>query len=342
VAILCPPHRVERPPWVARALCVGLSAFSRSPAKAIYSKRSGLGDEARRCLPQLHGDVTIINGADTYWFADEFADSAARRVLVCHNIESVFYRALVQSRGALERFVVERLLGDVEKFERLEFRAFRESDLILCISGDDAAFIRARFEGTPVHHVPPVFGYPSFAVSWAPPAQAGPLRLGFLAKYSWWPNVEAVRWFADVILPHLPDDRELHLFGCGSERYHAPDRRVFAHGYVTDLTDIWRASDIMLCPMRKGGGVNIKFAEALYNGQPVCATPMAARGLGIEPRDVAGLRFLGESAEWIRFLSSEQARSFAAARPGPELGAKFALSTQVEPLRAAFERAVFR
>jgi hypothetical protein len=58
----------------------------------------------------------------------------------------------------------------------------------------------------------------------------------------------------------------------------------------------------MICPILHGGGVSIKVAESLYNGIPVLATPLAARGLELPDDPSIAIR---ESAqEWASFLSS--------------------------------------
>lgn len=339
--ILGPPIRNDRWPWFSRAVSVALSAFSDQPAKAFFSRRSGLGRAALERAGRIAGRIMVINGSDSYWFADAYGAGASGRVLVCHNIESLLYRRQIDTFGPLGRLVLRHFLHDDAKLTELENRAFSQSDLVLCISSEDASFVTANFPGVCVHHLPPTFEGPPKTEGRAPPAESAPLRLGFLAKFSWWPNVDAVDWLIREILPQLPEDRELHLFGLGSENYDTPAKRIVAHGFVPDLADVWRACDIVLCPMRAGGGVNVKFAEALYNRMPVCATPLAARGTGIEVANVRGLRFLDEAAEWIEFLGSDAARAFAAAPPGPEISAHFAMGGQVEPLRTVFRGRMF-
>ncbi|MEE8515841.1 MAG: glycosyltransferase [Alphaproteobacteria bacterium] len=336
------PHK-SWPPLAERAWCVAASAFGPYPSKAVFSRRSGL-DAALRADPgRLDGRILIINGADSYWFADAYGGAATRRVLICHNIESVLYSDHIDSLGPVAGLVLRGVLGDDEKFRRLESRAFAESDLVVCISSEDAAYIEANHGGTPTHHLPPVFDYPPYAArrAAAEPRSRPALRLGFLAKFGWWPNEDAARWLVREIMPRLPDDRELHLFGLGSARHQSPRARVFAHGFVDDLDEVWRACDIVLCPMRRGGGVNVKFAEALYNGMPVCATPLAARGLRIDSRDAPGLKYLADTDEWVTFLGSDAATAFAAAKAPAALGEGFASARQVAPLRDAFERFVF-
>jgi hypothetical protein len=327
------------PVTLEKALCVGLSAFQSHPSKAVYSRRSGLNAALSSHPRRLDNSILIVNGAESYWVADAYGDKAAHCVLICHNIESDLYSEQLDSLGSVPRFIMRSVLRDDKKLQRLESRAFEQSDLVICISNEDAAYIETHYGGTPTLHLPPVFDYEPFVPQRQKVGEpGGPLRLGFLAKFSWWPNNEAALWLTREIMPLLPIDRELHLFGLGSNRFHSPQARVFAHGFVDDLSVVWDTCDILLCPMRHGGGVNVKFAEALYNRVPVCATPLAARGLGVECGDVHGVKFLGDSHEWVTFLGSDAARAFAARPVLAALGEKFALPGQVVPLRDAFDR----
>jgi hypothetical protein len=77
----------------------------------------------------------------------------------------------------------------------------------------------------------------------------------------------------------------------------------------------------MICPMRSGSGINIKFIEAIYNGCPVLATPLTGRGLG-EIKDPAVV-FLDGAEAWIEFLRGPGALALAQRSPAPALSDRF-------------------
>jgi len=52
-------------------------------------------------------------------------------------------------------------------------------------------------------------------------------------------------------------------------------------GYVGDLGGLFARTDLLLVPLRFGGGVRIRILEALAAAAPVVATPIAAAGLGV-------------------------------------------------------------
>ena len=93
----------------------------------------------------------------------------------------------------------------------------------------------------------------------------------------------------------------LTAVGRGSDRVGIPlDPRIDAPGFVEDVDAAYRAADVVLVPLLRGGGSPLKFVEGLAHGLPVVATANAARLLedGVPGRD---------------FLAAEDATGFAAA-----------------------------
>ncbi len=106
---------------------------------------------------------------------------------------------------------------------------------------------------------------------------------------------------------------------------HVADPRIVAHGFADDVVEVFTACDVMLCPIVSGAGVSIKFAEALYNGVPVLATPFAARGLPLPT--MSGVVLADGVEEWVRFLDGEGLDRLAAEEVPPTTSRIFTLST---------------
>jgi glycosyltransferase involved in cell wall biosynthesis len=52
-------------------------------------------------------------------------------------------------------------------------------------------------------------------------------------------------------------------------------------GFVQDLAPEYAAADVVVVPLRHGGGTRIKLLEAFAYGVPVVASPVAAAGLDV-------------------------------------------------------------
>lgn len=124
-------------------------------------------------------------------------------------------------------------------------------------------------------------------------------RVTYLGNYEYAPNVDAVRWLCDEVMPLIwrraPETR---LSVCGHAmpagwRARWTDARIAFEGYVHDLSHAYSQSSVFLAPLRAGGGSKLKVIEAMAAGLPVVGTAQAVSGLGV----TAGQHFLhGEDA----------------------------------------------
>lgn len=124
--------------------------------------------------------------------------------------------------------------------------------------------------------------------------------LVFVGGFRHPPNVDAVLWFADEVLPRVREKRPDVRFHCIGN--HAPEpvlalaRRegVLVHGHVPDIDPYMDGVRIGLAPLRYGAGVKGKINLSMAHGQPVVATPCAVEGMHLrDGRDV----LVAESAE---------------------------------------------
>jgi glycosyltransferase involved in cell wall biosynthesis len=118
-----------------------------------------------------------------------------------------------------------------------------------------------------------------------PGGRSGPSLL-FVGNLTYPPNVEAARLLADAILPEtrrrLGDTVRVELVGPyapGLESLAAPG--VEAAGFVADLGPRYAGADLVVVPLRVGGGTRIKILEAFAHGVAVVASPVAVAGLEV-------------------------------------------------------------
>jgi GT2 family glycosyltransferase/glycosyltransferase involved in cell wall biosynthesis len=117
--------------------------------------------------------------------------------------------------------------------------------------------------------------------------------LVFMGGYQHTPNVDAVLWFADEILPLIRAEApEITFHVVGSK---APDSvralgerpGISFHGFVPDIAPFMDNCRLAVAPLRFGAGVKGKVNMSMSYGQPVVATPIAIEGMHAEAgRDV--------------------------------------------------------
>ena len=114
--------------------------------------------------------------------------------------------------------------------------------------------------------------------------------LVFTGNMSYAPNVNAVEYLANEILPivwkTLP---EVKIYIAGA----TPDprikkvssERIIVSGWLDDIRDAYAQSRVFIAPMRIGTGLQNKLLEAMSMGLPAITTPLANGSLGAQPNE---------------------------------------------------------
>jgi polysaccharide biosynthesis protein PslH len=114
--------------------------------------------------------------------------------------------------------------------------------------------------------------------------------LVFVANFAYAPNVDAAAHLVNDILPRIrrtiPD---VHLWLVGDKPPHEvralENDRVRVTGRVRDVTPYVDAADVVVCPLRIGGGIKVKAIEALRRGKALVCSSVGAQGLAADVRD---------------------------------------------------------
>jgi glycosyltransferase involved in cell wall biosynthesis len=108
-----------------------------------------------------------------------------------------------------------------------------------------------------------------------------------LANFGYAPNVDAALHFCRDILPAVQAViDEVHVWLVGNAP--PPEIRALAGphvsvtGYVDDVRPFLDAADLVVCPLRIGGGVKVKMIEALRRGKAIVSSSIGAQGLSNE------------------------------------------------------------
>lgn len=104
----------------------------------------------------------------------------------------------------------------------------------------------------------------------------------FMGNHRYRPNIEAFDAILYTIAPKLataaPRAR-IVIAGPGLERRIKAPANVVLHGFAPDIVPLLQGADVLICPLRHGGGTRLKIIEALACGLPVLSTPKGAEGL---------------------------------------------------------------
>ena len=165
-------------------------------------------------------------------------------------------------------------------------------DATLLVSEAEAALLRQRapaaenkigaFEnGVDADYFSPAHAYPT-------PYPAGAQGVVFTGAMDYWPNIDAVSWFAERIFPAVRDAVPSAQFTIVGSR---PDQAVLAlarqpgvvvTGGVPDVRPYLAHAACAVAPLRIARGVQNKVLEALAMARPVVVTTQAAEGIRAE------------------------------------------------------------
>jgi len=153
----------------------------------------------------------------------------------------------------------------------------------------------------------------------------------FVGNFLYEPNIDAALYFSRLIFPLILKDvpnAKLLLVG------NAPppeicsltfNKQIKVSGYVDSLTLFYKDADVVVCPLRIGGGVKVKVLEALNAGKAIVSTSIGAQGMDLstypavtvadEVTDFAEkvVRFLLDPQE--RYRQEQQALAYASILP---------------------------
>ncbi|HEX8274886.1 MAG TPA: glycosyltransferase family 4 protein [Longimicrobiaceae bacterium] len=254
-------------------------------------------------------------------------DRAAARVVTVHEPGVPAARERVLAATGWERAFWR---ADARRWEWYEEQVLRAADAAVVFTERDGAVVERLAPGTPVARIPLAVPLPERA---ADPRGADPPELLFVGSFVHPPNLDAALHLARDLFPRLrrrvpglrlalvgddPPERLRALAGDGVE----------VAGWVPDLAPRLERAALVAAPLRRGGGMRVKTAEALAAGKAVVGSPLAFAGLDVEPGTHAALaltdddfvaaaaRLLADPARRARM--GRAARAWALANLGPE------------------------
>jgi len=181
------------------------------------------------------------------------------------------------------------LSKESEIYFNIETKSIPGYDQIYTCSLLDRNILQNRFPGKVISVLPNVVPIPKKTRDHRANQIFTILFVGTLGYY---PNTDALLFFADQIAPILREKSRqpwiLRVVGTFPENKRIKHLESFPEikfaGRVNDLSPEYDAADIVVAPIRGGGGTRIKILEAFAHGVPVVSTSKGCEGLDVENR----------------------------------------------------------
>lgn len=192
-----------------------------------------------------------------------------------HNVEAQLLDRRLGYRGRLARLVLHRMA-------RAEAKAIEASQLTLCISDVDLAWVRAHAPRARAELFPCSLQLERYHEFAGHRRSAHP-QIAFAGGLDWAPNETGLHWFVERVLPRvtaaLPGSRLAVLArGAAQRAWLRSHPAIHLLDENSDARALFASSSVSIAPLLQGGGVRIKIPESLALGCPVVATTIGAEG----------------------------------------------------------------
>lgn len=254
-------------------------------AKAILSFRRGAifgrfySNAFAESVKTLSSDADVIFAHHSY-MAQYFATSSERRILKIQDIHVVESEVLrKRSLGAnplfrcLLNFELARLITDEE-------RTYKLSDACYAYGEIEVSRLSKKFGNIFFRHAPiKVANSVKFKLVSDRPT------FTFFGDYRWFPNVDGLQYVLCSVWPAIKEkipNARLVIAG----RYCPEDLQQMTYrlggefrGEVSSMDDFLSEVDVLLSPIRVGGGVRLKILESLARGMVVVTNQISSEGI---------------------------------------------------------------
>ncbi len=283
-----------------RTIVTARSPVRSTQQRALDVVRTPLPDMALRLdTPEMHARLTEMLSASTHDVLQvegiEMAPYALRLprtdrpflVFDNHNAEYLLQKRNFQTDVQQPRRWIGAAYSLVQwqKLAAYERNICREADHVVVVSEADRQALLELMPNLDATVVPNGVDLEFYkpGVVGAPDVMR-PGALVFTGKMDYRPNVDAVLWFADAVLPRIKARcPETHFWVVGQQ----PHDRLAALAGRPDVTITGRVPDVRpyiagagayVVPLRIGGGTRLKVLEAMAMGQALVSTHMGCDG----------------------------------------------------------------
>jgi glycosyltransferase involved in cell wall biosynthesis len=254
------------------------SLVSRGSFARVVYHRPAFQAALDRLLQRRSFDVIQVEHS---WMMPFDFPSDTPIVLDEHNIEYDILRRTAAVGGTLPRKLYNYV--DYLKQRAEEQRYWRRVDACALTSARDEALLRGVVPDVRTAVVPNGADTEFFS----PRDQAPePGTLLFFGTINYYPNTDGLLFFLREVMPLLRRSHpRVKLVVVGSSpppairRWASPD--VVITGSVDDVRQYLARAQVVIAPLRIGGGTRLKILEAMAMGRPVVSTPLGAEGLAV-------------------------------------------------------------
>ncbi len=254
-------------------------ARGRTITESFYA-HCAMREALRRACMEIRFDVAVAFSSSMAPYA--LSVPAERHVLDLCDCDSEKWAAYSQYASPATRWLYALESRRLATCERQWANSF---DATMVVTESEAQTLRPHIERGKLH----VVGNGVDVVPLCPVAKPGVVGapvVGFVGVMDYFPNVDAVCWFAEHCWPSIRAQvprAELRIVGrspVGRVRRLTRRAGITVVGEVENVAEQLREFDVSIAPLRIARGVQNKVLEAMAAAKPVVVTPQVAASFG--------------------------------------------------------------
>ncbi len=302
---LCASHCVVKLNRRVATLRSTVGFLTGEPLTRPYYRSSELSRWVERTIRQNNIRKAVVFSSAMAQYVERLP--GLHVVLDLVDVDSAKWMQYAERRRWPASFIYRR---EGEKLLEVERRATARAAASVFVTRSEAdLFVRLAPECSSKVHVIEMgvdTGYLAPRDDRSSPYSANEAAIVFTGAMDYWPNIDAVTWFAREVLPSVvrqrPDAR-FYIVGMNppkSVRALASDDSIVVTGKVPDVRPYLQYAAAVVAPLQIARGIQNKILEAMAMARPVVVSSVAAGGVrglpGIE------LETAGDAEEFSRKL----------------------------------------
>lgn len=266
--------------FLTRMPRTAFSLIKGEPLSVGYFRHNGLLKWVRQVQAQERPELTYVFSSAMAQYACNGAAGASRLIMDFVDVDSIKWRQYAATRTPPASWIYAL---EAQRLLRHDRDVARRADASLFVSTAEMKL----FEGLAPELAPKLHAVPNGVdtVYFTPGSGARTANIVFVGVMDYWPNVEAVQWFATEVFPRVlarwPEAR-FQIVGSKPSpavRQLGDMPGIEVTGAVPDVRPFLAAARVVVAPLRIARGIQNKVLEAMAMGRPIVTTPDALEGI---------------------------------------------------------------
>lgn len=289
---ICASVRTVPTPNRTRLQRLGTAIGSPLPDLALRLRSSAFTQELKLVLGSVGPNVIQVEGLEmTAALADVPTAVSVDLLYDAHNAEYLLQKRMYLADAAHFTRWPTAAYSYLQwhKLRRYEAGVCRRAGNVLACSPWDAAALREISPGVEPLVVPNGVDIEQYRPGAVVPVDLGRQALVFTGKMDFRPNVDAVLWFVNSVLPLIRSrspEVDFYVVGKNPHPRLEPLRQtngVTLTGYVEDVRPYIEGASVYVVPLQSGGGTRLKVLEAMAMGKALVTTTLGGEGIDAQP-----------------------------------------------------------